>query len=65
MKILHIITSLSYGGAQETLYNIISNQKSHNINHVVLSLRGPSKYTTLIKDRNITGKVVAFVIRKQ
>ncbi len=54
MKILHIITSLSYGGAQETLYNIITNQKSPNINHIVLSIRGSSKYTTLIKNRNIT-----------
>jgi glycosyltransferase involved in cell wall biosynthesis len=53
MKILHIITSLTYGGAQETLYNIIVNQQSSKIEHIVLSLRNFSVYGKSLKEKNI------------
>lgn len=51
MKIVHIITSLTYGGAQETLYNILVNQQSSKIDHVVLSLRDLSVYGKLLKKK--------------
>ena len=53
MKILHIITSLSYGGAQEILNNILLNRQTANLNHVVLSLRDLSFYGKILSEKNI------------
>ena len=52
MKIIHLITSLSNGGAQEALYNII-NSKSNNFNHVVVSLRDISIYGGYLKKKKL------------
>ncbi len=53
MKIFHIITSLSYGGAQEILSKIVLNQNSSNITHIVLSLKDLSHYGKILKQKNI------------
>lgn len=47
IKIIHIITGLGDGGAEHTLYKIC---KYDNLNkHIVISLKGPDKYSTLLK----------------
>ncbi len=53
MKILHIITSLSHGGAQEILFNIVINKQSTKLNHIVVSLRDLSIYGKLLQEKNI------------
>ena len=51
MKILNIITSLGDGGAEATLYKILSNNQSHH-NHFVICLMGKGHSKKLI-ERNI------------
>jgi glycosyltransferase involved in cell wall biosynthesis len=47
MKVVHIITGLGDGGAEHTLFKIC---KYDNVNnHVVISLKGPGKYYSLLK----------------
>jgi glycosyltransferase involved in cell wall biosynthesis len=47
MKVIHIITGLGDGGAEHTLFKIC---KYDNVNnHVVISLKGPGKYYSLLK----------------
>ena len=47
MKVIHIITGLGDGGAEHTLFKIC---KYDNINkHIVISLKGPGKYFSLLK----------------
>ena len=51
MKVLHIITSLGDGGAENTLYKIC---KYDSVNeHVVISLKTADKYSLLIKKLGI------------
>ena len=51
MKIIHIITGLGNGGAENTLYKIC---KYDNLNdHVVISLKKPEKYYSLLKKLGI------------
>ncbi len=51
MKVIHIITGLGDGGAERTLFKIC---KHDNINkHVVISLKGPGKYYSLLKKLGI------------
>ena len=38
MKILNIITTLEDGGAESTLFKLLSNNKNHNFKYVVISL---------------------------
>jgi glycosyltransferase involved in cell wall biosynthesis len=51
LKILHIITSLGDGGAENTLYKICKYDKKHH--HYVISLKKPKKYSFLLKKINI------------
>ena len=47
MKIVHIITGLGNGGAENTLYKIC---KYDNLNdHSIISLKSPEKYYLLLK----------------
>ena len=51
MKIIHIITGLGNGGAENTLYKIC---KYDDLNdHVVISLKKPEKYYSLLKKLGI------------
>lgn len=47
MKIIHVITNLGDGGAEHTLYKICKYDKINN--HIVVSLKGPGKYYTMLK----------------
>ena len=51
MKILHIITSLGDGGAENTLYKICRYDKKSE--HLVISLKKPKKYSLLLKKKKI------------
>lgn len=51
MRIIHIISSLGDGGAENTLYKICKYDKK-NI-HIVISLKGPGKYFSLLKKLKI------------
>ena len=50
MKIAHLITSLSHGGAQEALFNIVTNS-AEEFDHVVISMKDLSKYGALLKKK--------------
>ena len=51
MKIIHVITTLGDGGAENTLYKIC---KYDNVNnHIVISLKKPEKYFFLMKKLGI------------
>ena len=43
IKVMHIITSLSAGGAQEMIYKKLKYRQSKNIKHYIVSL---SEYTS-------------------
>ena len=47
IKIIHIITGLGDGGAEHTLYKICKYDNLNN--HIVISLKGSDKYSTLLK----------------
>ena len=47
MKVVHIITGLGDGGAENTLYKICKYNIDHK--HIVISLKGPGKYYFLLK----------------
>ena len=51
MKILHIITGLENGGAENTLYKICKNDFRNN--HIVISITNGGKYYTLLKSLGI------------
>ena len=51
MKILHIITSLSDGGAEHTLYKICKHDKLNE--HFVICFKGEGKYFSLLKDIDV------------
>lgn len=51
MKIVHIITSLGDGGAENTLYKICKYDSSNK--HIIVSLIGYGKYYSLIKELKI------------
>ena len=51
MRVVHIITGLGDGGAEHTLFKIC---KYDDINkHIVISLKGPGKYFSLLKKLGI------------
>ena len=52
MKVIHIITGLSDGGAEAVLYRLCSEDKSSNI-HTVISLTEESKYGPLLQEKGI------------
>lgn len=56
MKILHIITGLGDGGAEHTLYKICKYDLKNK--HIVISLKGPDKYFSLLNKIGI--EVVCF-----
>ena len=47
MKIIHIITGLGNGGAENTLYKICKYDNQND--HFVISLKRPEKYYYLLK----------------
>ena len=51
MKIVHIITSLGDGGAEQTLFKICKHDKINK--QIVISLRSPGKYFSLLKKLGI------------
>ena len=51
MKILHIISGLGIGGAENTLYNLVKND-NHN-NHIIVSLSKPIFFEKKLKKINI------------
>tara|TARA_B100000989_G_scaffold299063_1_gene292770 strand:+ start:15599 stop:16726 length:1128 start_codon:yes stop_codon:yes gene_type:complete len=51
MKVLHIITGLGDGGAEQTLFKICKYDIKNN--HIVISLLGPGKYYSLLKNLGI------------
>ena len=51
MKIIHIITGLSDGGAEHTLYKICKSDTMNN--HIVVSIKGRGKYFSLLKKLGI------------
>jgi len=51
LKILHIITSLGDGGAENTLYKICKYDNQNH--HVVISLKQPKKYSYILKKDHI------------
>ena len=51
MKVIHIITSLGDGGAEHTLYKICKYDISNK--HIVISLKGPGKYFSLLSSLGI------------
>ncbi len=53
MKILNIITTLEDGGAESTLFKLLSNNKNHNFKYVVISLMDEGKYGGILKKQNI------------
>ncbi len=53
MKILHVITGLSNGGAERSLYNLISFNFSPNYKYYVLSLTGEAYYGLKIRKLDV------------
>ena len=51
MKIIHIITGLGDGGAEHTLYKICKYDIKNK--HIVISLKEPDKYFSLLKKLSI------------
>ena len=51
MKIVHIITGLGDGGAEHVLFKICKYDTKNK--HIVISLKGPGKYFSLLKKLNI------------
>ncbi len=51
MKIVHIITGLGDGGAEQTLFKIC--KYDNNNKHIVISLKGPGKYYSLLRKLGI------------
>jgi glycosyltransferase involved in cell wall biosynthesis len=52
MKVLHIITGLTDGGAEAVLYRMVTS-KSSSFKHVVISLMGTGKYGLLLEEAGI------------
>lgn len=51
MKVLHIITGLSDGGAEAVLYRLCQFDKEHN--HIVISLKDEDKYGPMLKELGV------------
>jgi len=53
-RILHIITTLSMGGAESMLYKLLTHASNKSIfNHRVVSLSGPGYYSSFLKQNGI------------
>ena len=46
MRVIHIITGLGDGGAEHTLFKVCKYDVLNN--HIVISLKGPGKYYSLL-----------------
>lgn len=53
MNILHIITDLANGGAEATLYKLLSNRPPAGTRHHVVSLRGLGKYGPMLLENGV------------
>ena len=62
MKIVNIITTLDDGGAEATLFKLISNDNNVNFKHTVISLMDEGKYGNILKKNNI--EVITLNIRR-
>ena len=51
MKILHLISGLGIGGAENTLYNLIKSDSNNN--HIVVSLSNPIYFEKKLKKINV------------
>ena len=51
MKIIHIISSLDFGGAEKTLFNICKNDKNNE--HIIISLTNLGEYGKILKKKKI------------
>ena len=47
MKILHLISGLGMGGAENTLYNLIKSDLNNN--HIIISLSNPMYFEKNLK----------------
>ena len=52
MKIIHIISSLDFGGAEKTLFNICKNDKNNE--HIIISLTNLGEYGKILKKKNFS-----------
>ena len=60
MKIVHIISALPIGGAEKTLFNLVSHDTNLKNKHIVISLSGQGPYGDKITDAGI--KVISLGI---
>ena len=60
MKILHLISGLGMGGAENTLYNLIKSDLNNN--HIIISLSNPMYFEKKFKKINI--KVINLNFKK-
>ena len=60
--ILHVIVGLGDGGAEGTLFKLVSNEK--NFRHVVISLTNNGKYGNSLNNKNINVYSLNFVRNK-
>jgi glycosyltransferase involved in cell wall biosynthesis len=51
LRILHVINSLTLGGAEALLYRIVSRDTTNE--HIVISLAGPAWYSARLEDKKI------------
>ena len=54
MKIVHIISALPIGGAEKSLFNLISKDLSHSNEHIVVSLSDMGYFGSKISDLGVT-----------
>ena len=52
MKIIHIISSLDFGGAEKVLFNICNGDKENE--HIIISLTQLGEYGRILKKKKIS-----------